>query len=186
MSDNALIDPICPEQQQQVMAVTRQYIARAEALFDRAFASIPVLFNLKGRAAGMYRVKQGQREIRYNPYLFAKYYNDNLAVTIPHEVAHYVTDVLYGLAAIRPHGKEWRGVMQLFGADASRTCDYDLAGIPIRRLLRHEYRCGCEVYKLTTRRHRRIQGGQTRYFCRNCGGELRHGQPLREPLHEFF
>lgn len=173
MIEDALIEPISPQQQQRVVDITHAYVMRAESLFNRTFTSIPVLFDLKGRAAGMYRVKRGQREIRYNPYLFAKYYDDNLATTIPHEVAHYVTDVVYGLSTIRPHGEEWRAVMQMFGADASRTCRYDLDGIPVRRLQRHAYRCGCEVYKLTARRHRRIQSGRTRYFCRNCGAELR-------------
>jgi SprT protein len=172
MVKDSLIDPIKPEQQQQVLALTRHYIQRAGAIYHQSFASIPVRFNLKGRAAGMYRVKRGQREIRYNPYLFAKYYDDNLATTIPHEVAHYITDVIYGLSRIRPHGEEWRQVMQLFGADASRTCRYDLEGIPVRHTQRHPYRCGCEVYNLSTQRHRRIQSGRTRYFCRNCGTEL--------------
>lgn len=170
---DTLIEPIQQQQQQRVVDITSYYVMRAESLFNRTFASIPVLFDLKGHAAGMYRVKRGQREIRYNPYLFAKYYDDNLATTIPHEVAHYVTDVVYGLSKIRPHGEEWRAVMQMFGADASRTCRYDLEGIPVRRLRRHEYRCGCEVYKLTAHRHRRIQSGRTRYFCRSCGAELR-------------
>lgn len=179
MIKDTLVEPIHLQQQQQVVAITQHYVMRAEALFNRTFASIPVLFNLKGRAAGMYRVKRGKREIRYNPYLFAKYYDDNLATTIPHEVAHYVTDVLYGLSRIRPHGKEWQVVMQMFGADASRTCHYDLEGIPVRRLQWHEYGCGCEVYKLTAHRHRRIQSGRTRYFCRNCGNELHQGGKTR-------
>ena len=181
MVKDQLIDPIRPEQQQQVVALTQHYVMRAGAMFNRTFASIPVLFNLKGRTAGMYRVKRGQREIRYNPYLFAKYYDDNLAITIPHEVAHYVTDVMYGLSSIRPHGEEWRKVMQMFGADASRTCRYDLEGIPVRRLQRHEYRCGCEVYKLSAHRHRRIQSGRTRYFCRNCGIELQSEKRFASP-----
>lgn len=172
MDKDCLIDPIRPEQQQQVVALTQHYVMRAGAMFNRTFDSIRVLFNLKGRAAGMYRVKRGQREIRYNPYLFAKYYGDNLATTIPHEVAHYVTDVIYGLSRIRPHGEEWLKVMRMFGADPSRTCCYDLEGIPVRRLQRHPYRCGCELYKLSAQRHRRIQSGRTRYFCRKCGVEL--------------
>ena len=172
MDNDRLIDPIRPEQQQQVVALTQLYVIRAGAMFNRTFGSIPVLFNLKGRVAGMYRVKRGLREIRYNPYLFAKYYDDNLATTVPHEVAHYVTDVIYGLSRIRPHGEEWLEVMRMFGADSSRTCRYDLEGIPVRRMQQHPYRCGCEVYKLSAQRHRRIQSGRTRYFCRNCGVEL--------------
>ncbi len=66
---------------------------------------VPVRFELQGRAAGMYRVHKGERVIRYNPYIFSKYFDDSLANTVPHEVAHYITDVLLRAgecAATRP------------------------------------------------------------------------------------
>jgi len=135
-----------------------------------------VLFDLKGRSAGMYRVAGHRRVIRYNPYLFAKYPQDNLAVTVPHEVAHYVTDVLFGLRRVRPHGAEWQAVMRAFEADASRTADYDLTGIPVRTQRRFGYRCACFVHQLSTRRHNQVRRGAARYYCRACGEELRYDQ----------
>lgn len=154
-----------------VVEATRAWIARAGVLYGRRFEPIPVLFDLKGRAAGMYRVQRGERVIRYNPYLFAKYPQDNLTVTVPHEVAHYITDRLYGLRRVRPHGREWRAVMQDFGVDPAAATDYDLAGIPTRSQRRHAYRCACLVHQFSTRRHNLVAQG-ARYRCRHCGDEL--------------
>ena len=143
-----VIQPISPAQQQQVIHQTHYFIQSAAEYFGKAFAEIPVLFDLSGKAAGMYRVKAGQRVIRYNPFIFAKYFDDNFAETIPHEVAHYVTDVLHGLHNIRPHGNEWKSVMQLFGVAATRTANYDLSGLPQRSFKKYMYQCACQNYEL--------------------------------------
>lgn len=166
------VRPIGQAKQERVVAATAHYIHEAEAVFGRRFELIPVVFDLTGRAAGMYRVSTQRRVIRYNPYLFAKYFDDNLTVTVPHEVAHYITDQVYGLSNIRPHGAEWKRLMQAFGADASRTCAYDLSGVPIRTYKRHRYRCGCTTHHLTARRHNKVRRGTTRYYCRQCGEVL--------------
>lgn len=170
--------PLSPEQQRCIVAATRSCIARAALLFACELAEIPVTFDLRGRAAGMYRVRGGRRRIRYNPYIFARYFSDNLANTIPHEVAHYVTDVLHGLHRVRPHGPEWRAVMRAFGAAPVATCRYDLEGLPVRRQRRFSYRCACSTHTLSTVRHKRIQGGKVRYSCRRCRTTLCYtGQP---------
>ena len=193
-------------QRQQVIDETTAWIRKAETIFDQSFALIPVGFDLRGRAAGMYRVSNGHRVIRYNPWLFARYFEDNLANTVPHEVAHYIIDMVYGhklplrpvehqkqrrLASrhrglfsrrdaetnhhvhrVRPHGKEWRSLMITFGADASRTCNYDLEGIPVRTQKYHYYYCSCTAHRLGARRHNKIRNKTARYFCRKCRGEL--------------
>lgn len=166
------IAPIDSGQRQQVVAATQEYIARAGEIYGCSLEMIPVRFDLKGRAAGMYRVRQRRSEIRYNPYLFAKYFGDNLAVTVPHEVAHYVTDSLHGLGNVRPHGAQWQSVMRAFGAPTAATSRYDLTGVPVRTQRRHPYHCGCAAHQLTSRRHNQILRGAIRYFCRGCGGEL--------------
>lgn len=166
------IPPISPAQQQQVIKQTGYFIKTAEEYFQQALNEIPVLFDLSGKAAGMYRVKAGQRVIRYNPYIFAKYFDDNFSETIPHEVAHYVTDVLYGLGNIKPHGSEWKSVMQVFGVAPTRTASYDLSGLPVRNFQKYMYRCGCQNYELTSRRHNKIVRGKGHYLCRDCGGKL--------------
>lgn len=169
----SFIEPIDSRQREQVLRATEDCLARAEALFGRRFPPIPVAFDLRGRSAGMYRVRDGVRCIRYNPYIFAKHFADGLSQTVPHEVAHYITDLLYGLRRVRPHGREWREVMRRLDAEPCATGRYDLDGVPLRTQRRFVYRCGCGEHRLSTRRHRAVCRGEARYLCRNCRGELR-------------
>lgn len=166
------IEPITEDQRRIVSAETKRCIDRANNLLDTSFDDIPVRFDLKGRAAGMYRVVRGERFIRYNPYLFAKYYEENLSTTVPHEVAHYLTDAVYGYPRVKPHGHEWRTVMRMLGADSSVHCEFDLDGIPVRQYRRVRYTCRCRFHELTTVRHNRIQHKGARYYCQACQSEL--------------
>jgi SprT protein len=163
-----VVAPLSPAQRQGVVEATCRCITLAGELFGREFTEIPVTFELRGRAAGMYRVRGTRREIRYNPYIFARYFSDNLANTVPHEVAHYVTEVLHGLRRVRPHGPEWQAVMRALGAEPVATCRYDLDGLPVRRQRRFSYQCACSTHSLTTVRHNRVLGGRVRYSCRRC------------------
>jgi len=167
-----IVEPIDAGQQRRVVAATTDCIARAGEVLGRRFAAIPVLFDLTGRAAGMYRVSRGERVIRYNPYIFATDLADNLATTVPHEVAHYVADVVHGRGLVRPHGPEWSAIMAALGADPGRTHAYDLSGVPVRTQRRHPYRCACTTHHLTTRRHYQVLRGAMTYRCRRCGEEL--------------
>lgn len=171
-----IILPIDDFKKQQVVAETQRYIDKANQLFQRKFAEIDVLFDLKGRSAGMYRVScrhgRQQRHIRYNPWLFAKYPDDSFANTIPHEVAHYITDLVHGMKNIRPHGSEWKMVMRRFGASPVVRANYDLSGTPQRNTRYYSYQCQCRDVQLTAHRHNKVVRGQQRYFCRNCHQEL--------------
>jgi len=166
------VEPIDGRQRRRVVAATTDCLARAGEVLGRRFAAIPVVFDLTGRAAGMYRVSRGERVIRYNPYIFAKAFADNLANTVPHEVAHYVVDLVYGRDHARPHGPEWSEIMTALGADPGRTHAYDLTGVPRRTQRRHPYRCACTTHHLTTRRHYRVLRGTMTYRCRRCGEAL--------------
>ncbi len=167
-----MVEPIGAHERATVVAATAECIARANRLLDTAFEPIPVLFDLSGRTAGMYRVVRGEPQIRYNPYLFAKYYDENVNTTVPHEVAHYLTDAVYGYRNVKPHGRQWQNVMRLLGANDAVRCDFDLEGIPMRRYRRFRYVCRCRSHELTSVRHNRVQRRLARYFCRACQMEL--------------
>ncbi len=172
----ATVLPLAIEKQQLVIEQTHAYINQAVELFNIKNKAVDIHFNLKGRAAGMYRISQrnrwhfsrSKREIRYNSFIFSKYYEDNFNTTIPHEVAHYVSDVLYGLNNIKPHGKEWKAIMQAFGANPSVTANYDLSGIPLKKQTRFSYQCGCKEHQLSTIRHNKINYQGYRYYCKYC------------------
>lgn len=166
------VKPIDGPQQQRVVDATAHCLERAGRALGRVFPLPAIRFDLKGSAAGMYRIRDGEREIRFNPWVFARDLDGHLASTVPHEAAHYVVDVLHGLRRVRPHGREWREIMQLLGAEARATGGYDLQGVPVRRLRRYEYACACAAHRLTSIRHRRIQERRRRYYCHNCHAEL--------------
>lgn len=172
MSRPAVIEPIDAAQRLEVCAATLHHLKRAEALFGLKHCPVPVSFDLIGRAAGMYRVRRSERLIRYNPYIFARYFEHGLQTTVPHEVAHYVTDRLHGLANIRPHGPQWRAVMQALGVEPRASARFDLNGLPQRRQRRFAYRCACTTHQLSACRHNKITGGRARYHCRACGEPL--------------
>lgn len=170
--DKVPIEPISRSQKAEVVTVTEDCIKKAGQCYDRQFSRLPVLFDLKGKCAGMYQRRGDARRIRYNPWLFAKYYPQSLQQTIPHEVAHYIADCLWGIERIKPHGREWRSVMIALGAKPVATGNYSLEGIPVRQYQRYDYQCNCKVHQLTAIRHRRIQLGKASYRCHHCGALL--------------
>jgi SprT protein len=173
-----MIEPIDKTQQEQVITETLRYISLASDLYRQRFAVLPVHFDLRGSSAGMFKVTLRESHIRYNPWLFAKYFEENLAATVPHEVAHYIVHCRHGLHRVRPHGAEWREVMDNFGVEPRVTGDFDLTGIPTRRQRRFRYGCGCRQHSVTTRRHNNVRRGRARYECRLCRRELEYLGPV--------
>jgi SprT protein len=169
MSDT--VDPINREQRNEVRLETARYITLAEALLGRDFARVPVRFDLRGTTAGMFKADGDSCWIRYNPWIFGKYYRENLADTVPHEVAHYIVHVTRGRRRVKPHGPEWQALMEAFGADPSVTFNLDLSGIPQRRQRTHAYLCACRHHDVSTTRHKRIERGVV-YLCRYCNENL--------------
>lgn len=105
--------------------------------------------------------------IRYNSGIFHRYFEENLTQTVPHEVAHYVVFHRHGRRA-KPHGREWKQVMQDFGVPAQVTSKLDVSDFSTRNLQRYSYRCGCSEHQLTSIRHNRIQRGTRAYGCPKC------------------
>ena len=165
--------PLTAVQRCVVVLATQACLDRAGCRVHRIFPSIPVSFDLRGRAAGMYRVRCGRREIRFNPYIFARDFDRGMTQTVPHEVAHYVVDMLFGARRVRPHGPEWREWMRALDAEPRATGHYDLSGLPVRSERRFAYRCACALtHQLSTRRHRAIGRGKVRYLCKTCGQDV--------------
>jgi SprT protein len=167
-----VVQPIGKTEQHQVEQRTEEYILLAEAIFGRRFDRVPVLFDLKGRAAGMFKIIGRQRVIRYNPWIFGKYYEENLRDTVPHEVAHFIVHEAYPRRGVKPHGRQWRDLMARFGADPGVTFDLDLDGVPQRSQKTHPYHCGCRLHEVSTTRHNRAQRRRVRYHCCRCDGLL--------------
>lgn len=105
--------------------------------------------------------------IKFNPILLSENVDSFIERTVPHEVAHLLTKLLYPLAK-QHHGPEWRYVMQMLGIQGdnlTRCHDYDVTNTR-KNKKSYEYVCDCSTFKLSLTRHRRIQHN-TRYFCKN-------------------
>lgn len=152
------------------------WISRAREITGLSTHRLPVpevRFDLRGRTAGqaVFPRRSDRSHIRLNAQLLVSHPREMLAETIPHEVAHIVIHRLHG-RSVRPHGAEWRALMNAFGVEAS-TC-HSLPAEPVRRLKRYRYTCGCDApLWLTSIRHRRACSG-TEYRCRRCGEVLVH------------
>ena len=169
----SIVAPITADQQQQVITRVDDLLLQCERKFNQSFQSIDVRFDLTGRTSGMYVVRHRLQYFRFNGYIFAKYFEDGLATTVPHEVAHYVSDVLFGIRNIRPHGKEWQSIMHALGVEPTVTGDYDLTGVPTKRQRRFDYACGCMTHRLSTTRHNKVLAGKACYCCQKCGATLK-------------
>ncbi|WP_428607421.1 SprT-like domain-containing protein [Sedimenticola sp.] len=152
---------------QEVEALTYRLLATAGDHYHKDPDQVIIQFNLTGKAAGMALFPHRSTPvIRYNTLLLIENQEDFLRRTVPHEVAHVVARRFFG-QKIKPHGAEWREVMQLFGAEASRCHNYDISRASRRRLKRFNYRCDCRTHRLSSIRHKRVLQGQ-QYLCIDC------------------
>jgi SprT protein len=187
--DSKVISPSWDFETDEAKALKRRAHERTHRLLQLARThfgiDIPepdIRFDLPGKTAGQVHIRAGRLcLVRYNLGLLQRHPEDFLTATVPHETAHLVTVRLFG-TGVKPHGREWRAVMRLFGAEPRRCHDYDVEGLQARRIRRFSYRCGCRSHLLTSIRHNRILDGHV-YLCRGCGQPLelatedREGEP---------
>ena len=160
----------------------------AELWPDLEMPKIPVTYNLRGRAAGMVRWKDGRvRDLRINGELLQANTDDMVEQTIGHEWAHAIQFVQYFIEESvkkqvphlrrvksiyrQPHGEGWKQIMRRLGLKPTRCHNYETTAA--RREGSIEYLCqGCDkVYQFTTRRHNKVLRGHT-YGCGECRGKL--------------
>lgn len=142
--------------------------ATAEQYYLKSFQRPEVLINLRGKSAGIAELQKNR--LRFNAVLLQENEQAFLAEVVPHEVAHLLAWKLFG-RAIRPHGVEWRQIMQqVFGLVPSRTHGFD---VKRSAKMGYFYTCACpnKTHALTLRRHNRILSGQG-YICLVCKSHL--------------
>lgn len=157
----------------RLIAATDSCLKRALPLVRQAGRRLPPLsvrLDLTGQAAGqLRRYRDGRLVIRYNLAMAATQPDAFIAETVPHEVAHAITQVCHG--RVKPHGREWQQVMRWLGVAEPRRCHDFTPPAGRRGQRRWTYRCGCGEQALSTTRHNRVLRGIS-YMCRRCGQAL--------------
>jgi SprT protein len=129
----------------------------------------PIRLDLKGRAAGQWRLLNGHELLRFNTEAFRMDWHAHFPSTVAHEVAHSIVYRRFGVGTVRPHGREWRNIMKTLGFPASVTHSTPLGG---RRSRVYLYRCACQEHRLGPRRHSLLCKGSHHYRCSCCGRPL--------------
>jgi SprT protein len=167
-----------PHTQEQIkclaVAAVRAAERRACEFYSIRLPEAQIDFSLRGRCAGQARVGCGGTTLlRINLTLLTENLADFLAQTIPHEVAHLIVNwqARSRRKRPRPHGPEWRRVMQCcYGLQPIRCHSY--ATTPARFVPRNFlYRCACREHRLTGITHRRITH-HGKALCKSCGAYL--------------
>ncbi len=161
------IDPV--RLRRRVLAVTEELLAAARARWPKAeIPRVEVTFKLRGHAAGEADPASGTTN--YNAELLERYGDEFIRSIVPHEVAHVVAERIGG-RGVRPHGREWRSVMEYFGAEPSVSHGFETKAA--RRLTLYPYRCRCgTIHRLSKRSHRRFRRGSVTYTCTACRAPL--------------
>jgi len=152
----------------------------ASQFFNCSFYYVDIRYDLKGRTAGQLISKRAlngyKYSFRFNVGLLSRYQSEFIDQVTPHECAHLVAYQVYG-RAIKPHGREWRYVMnEVFGVAPKVTHTFEVQ--PARTLRQFEYYCACSGRKhhLSTIRHNKILRSRARYLCRVCRTALKEGE----------
>jgi SprT protein len=154
------------ELQHQTIKQVAHCIQQAERYFDVSLPQPKISYQLRGKAAGKAYLQLW--EIRLNPVLFSENPDAFINEVIPHEIAHLLCYKLFG--RVRPHGKEWQAIMlKVFGVNPNTTHSFDVASVQGKTF---QYRCTCNDYALTIRRHNKVQRQQAAYRCSLCHEQL--------------
>jgi SprT protein len=141
---------ITPSLQAKIKTKINQCLEIAETHYSRTFYPPKLDFSLTGRHAG--RACSSTNTIQINSTILIQNEADYINQTVPHEVAHLVTDAVYPhghldqtkkTATIPHHGTGWKHVMELFGVQPALYHNYAIA--PSIRHNRVKYAHICSV-----------------------------------------
>lgn len=173
-----------------------------EALLKIKIPTIPVDFKLRGRVAGVYKLKSVggvmvSQSINFNLFMLyneKQHFIDNI---VPHEYCHYVVSFVMGgppkIKNYKPHGKEWANLMRLLKVEPDVCHKYKC--LP-KKAYKYSCRCSNPViisalshnkimkYDGKIPKVKNVKGGMVKmlvsYKCSKCGTKLDNSVPSEE------
>lgn len=161
------------------MTTKDRILAKVEESFKKAesFYKVPlsrptnIIFKRNGTTAGY--SCYGRKELMFQLDLAEHNEEDFITETVPHEVAHYVDDQIYGNKYVngrrQSHGPRWKYIMRyVFGLNPDRCHNYDTSVTITKKQAKHEYTCACRSHFVTTTKHNKMLRGQVRrcIYCK--------------------
>lgn len=180
---------VTAEMKAKVDAKLRECIAAAEHKYNTTVPFPTVRYDLRGTKAGW--AQYSTWTVSFNAILLAENFEAFLEDTVPHEMAHLITDLVfpeahqrgtptYTVRGIRrgkrsPHGEAWKSVMRTLGADPVRCHNYNVENARVREKVSYDYKCLCcgEVLKFGPKQHAKQTAMPNFYTHRFCGRD--HG-----------
>ncbi len=133
---------------------------------------VTVVYDLdSARIAG--QALSGTFVVRLNPAFLNKYQQEYIDRTVKHEVAHLGVTQVYKIDRrqnVSSHGPEWKNMMRVLGADASRCHSYQAEPTQGRQKTKYAYKCSCcdKPIPVGPKIHANISSGRT-YIPKCCG-----------------
>lgn len=157
------------------MKLDRNQVAEIVTATERFYSTMQsgpapgIRMDLRGRAAGQWRLYKGVEVLRFNPEAFLLDWHAHFPATVAHEVAHSLVYRHYGARGVRPHGREWQKMMATLGFPPLVT---HCTPLTARRSRVYIYQCECRVHRLGPRRHYLVTRKGYQYHCAACGSRL--------------
>jgi len=166
--------PYNQDMRDKILSKVEECFLIAEKFYGKSFPRpTEIIFKRNGTTAGYCRINGSKtiRELMFQLDLAEDNPDDFINQIVPHELSHYIQFYHYGFN-LTPHGREWKYVMRnVYRLNPDRCHSYDINVTKVKRQTRHEYKCPCRTFKLTTTMHNKIQRGEYR-SCLSCGQRL--------------
>jgi SprT protein len=145
----------------KIREVGERYFVMAEGIFGKTIKRPDYLFDIRGVTAGM--ACFGPWTMRFNMHISRTHFDDYMARTVPHEVAHMVEKAVYGTSG---HKAPWKRIMRRFGCEPSRCHSYDDLRTASGKT-RPKITCRCGEREIGPIVYKRVVKGVI-YRCKTC------------------
>jgi len=171
---------------ERVTAKLKEGIDIAKRAYGVDITFPTVVYKKRGTTAGT--ASYTRWVLDFNPILLNENVDDFISRTVPHELAHLITDKVFPEAhntsvtftrrgqikrsKREVHGNAWQSVMRVLGADPKRCHSYDVANARVKKTTtKYQYRCDkCNgIVECGPKVHANLQRGKN-YRHRSCGG----------------